>query len=221
MSQYRPPKNRLKQPKTGQLKEIHSLLQGYDGDQCECFKCAQLIAVEHAEIHHINGDESDNTIENTATIHGKCNRELNGAKGGKINAERSAALRQRYSIVALPEGRESERQAPTHAARDESSGSAELVKHNSMRPRYDAWVRNTATGPFSNRYSWPRDLLAEAAPYACSTKLGEAFGSSKTYLKYINEDIQGKILNAEMQEGMIVVTLNKDMLKKIQEQTGQ
>ena len=200
---------RLRTPHLKIVREIKSREQGHDGMMAVCTFCKRLFPVDTFDVHHSDHKTENNDLSNLELACGPCNDKENAA----WRARRAAIQR-----LAMPRQGESEHQALTQA---EGQGSPELVKHNSMRPRYDRWVRDLVNGPFANQYSWPRDLLAEKAPYSCSTKLGEAFGSSKTYLKFIKEDAAFGLLNTETREGVEIVTLNKDMLKKIQKATGQ
>lgn len=194
------------------IKMIKSLEQGYDGTVAVCFFCKTLMQVSKMQLHHTTHNIYDNRLEVLEVCDQECNNQEHAR--WRLAAISPSSLSQRVSENLAPA--QADRQLPNL-----QYSSREGAKHEIMRPRFDNWMRDTVKGAFADRASWPRDLLAEAAPYACSTEPGKAFGSSKTYLKFINEDIAGKILKAEPQEGMIVVYLNRDYLKQIQDQTGQ
>nr|WP_294808349.1 hypothetical protein [uncultured Nitrososphaera sp.] len=202
---------RLRKHHKDLIKMIKSLEQGYDGTIAVCFFCKRLMEVTKMQLHHTTYNVFDNRLEVLELCDQECNNNDHARKRLANSSPSSLTLR------------ESENQTPAQAGtqRDESNGAPELVKHNTMRGRFDRWIRDPVNGAFASRVSWPRDLLAETAPYSCSLKLGEALGSSKTYLKFIKEDIAGSILLSDNRDGVEFVLLNKDFLKKIQEQTGQ
>ena len=192
---YDESRTRLKPEHKRLRKQIESLRQGYDGTKAQCYKCGKLHDNDDLEIHHINENPSDNRLINTPPISGKCNRELNGAKGGEINRQRAAAFRSTFSNVTLLSERE---QARTVAIDDEeeraSPGRREMQRHDQMRPLWDKWLADKENGAFSR---FPNGLtvsaLAKLAVNALMRKDGTK-GSSITYRRYAEEDILGGIL---------------------------
>jgi len=217
-ARYSPVKNLLKRHKD-LIKTIKSLEQGRNGKEVACVFCKYVGPIDKMQLNHINGNKFDHRLENLEPCDQSCN-----------NGDHARRLIDHIGITdKLSSKQESE---AAHSASTQTGASEILLpkleynsregaKHEIMRPRYDTWIRDQNNGPFADRHSWPKDLLSEAAPYACSTDPGKAFGSSKTYVKFINEDIAGGILKSEVAEGVINVYLNKDYLTSIREKTGQ
>ena len=214
---YTPP-NYLRTKHRQLIKKIYSLQQGFDGTKAFCCICGKIGEVEDMDVHHYNHIVGDNRLANIGPAHGKCNDAENG-RSKQAYVDRSCAYPRQG------EG-ENQEQAATRTATQAqlsslSFSNKEGAKHEVMRPSYDNWIRDAVNGPFAKTYRIAKLQLSEAAPYACSKQKGKALGSSKTYLKYINEDIQGKILIEETEYGVSSVSLNKDLLAKIQQETGQ
>lgn len=179
-----------------QGKQIHSLIQGYDGIKAECYKCSQIIDdIRHAEVHHINGNPYDNRISNTPPVHGLCNRELNGKKGGEINRQRAAAYRSQFHIVTPAYVRENIASAHMHTGADGDAyagvqwTSKEGKKHDKMRSKWDAllWTMFDANTPEAMVTKKHLANYARSADF-----VGE--GTSTTFYKMIAEDIACNVL---------------------------
>lgn len=186
LTSYNEKTKRIKPEQRRVNKQIHSLVQGHDGTKAECFKCGVLVDIEFAEIHHINENPYDNRLINTAPIHGKCNRELNGVKGGMVNAERAAVLKQRYHVVTPKAVSESAGGADTY---EQEWTSKEGEKHDQMRFKWNVWILDLENGPFAKGQTY---LFKELA-YMAVRALG--LGSSVTYRRYIMEDHYGRVLD--------------------------
>lgn len=199
LSTYDEKRKRNKEAHNRQLKQIHSYIQGYDGIVCECYKCERVLEVIDAEVHHVNNNPADNRISNTGAIHGRCNRELNGAKGGEVNKQRAAARGSLYQNVAAVGVRES--RAPTHTDVGDYGGmewtSKEGKKHDRMRAKWDNLLW-TLFDPEREEFNWiERGRLAKFA--RSPDFVGE--GASTTFYKMIDEDVTCRVLEEGQRAG--------------------
>jgi hypothetical protein len=230
-SRYTAPQ-RLKKKHKDLIKIVKSLEQGYDGTEAICTFCKQRRSINELEVHHATHLLNQNQLHQLQPACKPCN----GSENQTVLAQkRLSDPRQgeselgRVALVGNGSVLEDELNSVPFSSR-------EGMKAAIMRPSYDRWVRDLVNGPFSepyrsfqgrviSSYSWNVRKLAEAAPYGCSLTIGKALGSSKTYLKYIKEDVEGGILVRADDEATsfygMSVKLNKELLEKIRQESGQ
>ena len=216
---------RLKKPHKDHFKIIRSLEQGYDGSEAICIFCKRRMSIGELQVHHPTYIINQNELQQLRVACITCN-----------DADNKKHLATVLGRNRLTDPRQGERALGGVAVvvgglgslDDEMNSvpfsSREGMKHAIMRPRYDRWVRDLVNGPFAQQHSWNPRKLAEAAPYGCGES-GKALGSSKTYYKYVREDMAGGILIIvdEVESGVfgVNVKLNKELLEKIRQGTGQ
>lgn len=188
------PKQRLRSKDKLVAKKILSLLQNFDGKTGQCYFCKAVGSVESdLQIHHLNYQISDNRIENLALAHQGCNtRDFNRLRvgqssssdpGGRESAIMPGAHRHTYELTA-PES-------------EKSWTNREGAKHDLMRFRWNPWIRDLENGPFAKSKELYVSKLAKKAPWALGQE-GSSLGSSVTYRRFIEEDIEGGILVADI-----------------------
>lgn len=180
------------------IKQIYSLMQGYDAISAPCYcGCDKLMHVDDMEVHHINGNPSDNRIVNTAAVTPRCNKRLNGKKGGEINKQRAAAHASIFSDVGLVHVRENAAPTLANTSTDDYAGtqwtSKEGKKHDKMRFKWDRLLW-TLFNPEDDSLNWvTRKHLANFA--RSPNFVGE--GTSTTFYKMIAEDVACGILRED------------------------
>lgn len=205
---YDQTRTRMKPKHKRQNKQIHSLRQGYDGIKCRCYRCKQEIdTIENAEIHHLGtnplepeknkSNPFDNRIISTDTIHGNCNRQLNGKQGGQVNKERAAAHYASFSNVTPAYVRENP--APARTDANDYGGSQwtsrEGRKHDIMRPKWDALLWTLFNPENEDVYYIGKGKLANFARSADFV----GTGTSTTFYKMIAEDVACGILKEDIE----------------------
>jgi hypothetical protein len=184
-----------------------------------------LVDINFMENHHIDNEPSNNKITNIPPIHGLCNRQLNGAKGGEVNRQRAAAFKERFSnvsSVSVSERSTSGGALTRYEVTDDidADNFSEGRKHEEQRARWNDWIHNLETGIFrAVRATIRRQLLADKAVYGLS-KDDKPYGSSVTYLRFIREDVAGGIFD-QYKEGGIIFVRYLGPRTKTKEQTGQ
>lgn len=208
---YRPPINLRKNHKD-YLKTAWSVRAGYDGKKLPCDYCHKVKEFAEITIHHKDGNEQHNTIENVCPACWECNDKEKWIVRRRKKAEADERERERVLAVAEPAPKfEMERVAG-------KASSSETARAEKMRPRWDDWIAGRITRPSMDDHPcklWQNTLLgirewcdllqiSERAPAACQ------LGSSKTYWVYGKEDIQAGKFETEIWEGKIMVRYNAD-----------
>jgi len=166
------------------------ILAERDGRNCRGCGLTEENIHQALEVHHINGSKSPylNRLEFCVLMHRSCNQR---AERGRQEAQ----LRANMHLPAPEQVRES---ATRLSENRPPSSSDENAKARVMRPRWNNWLDKK---PF---VQINRKKLALKAVH----ELG--IGSSVTYSRYIDEDVEAGILNPFEIEGIPMIRLNPE-----------
>jgi hypothetical protein len=180
-------------------RSILSLKQGYDGlTKGRCFFCGKERDLELLQLHHKDGVESHNDVENLDLFDPVCNVKEDWVVRTRKKAElrQTEKTREKENIAppGLAEQPRTEPQVPKALAISPWAvpTSLETDKHERMRPKWNKWIADMKKGPFAE-FKDQKDAKLRARDLASMAVHALGEGSSETYRRYIEEDRFGPL----------------------------